>query len=120
MIVRGIDSNGDWLFGKGKSDYKYQVNALAQILQTRIKSFQGDCFFATNDNIDWFMLMGSRKLNDLRLAIASTILNTEAVNSLAELNVSIDPETRRVTIEYSVISVYGEISRSINFGVSNA
>lgn len=119
MRVRGIDSNGDWLFGKGKSDYKYDQLALAQIIQTRLSSFIGDCFFATNDNIDWFNLMGSRNLRDLRLAIAATILNTEAVNSLSELNVNINSD-RNVTIQYSVLSVFGEISRNINFGVSNA
>lgn len=119
MRVRGLDSNGDFLFGKGKSDYRVDVLALAQIIQTRLKSFIGDCFFATNDNIDWFSLMGSRNLRDLRLAIASCILNTEGINSLAQLDVAID-SNRRVTVQYSVISVYGEISRNINFGVSNA
>lgn len=119
MRVRGLDANGDWLFGKGKSDYKYDQLALAQIIQTRLSSFINDCFFATNDNIDWFTLMGSRNLRDLRLAIAATILNTEGVNSIAELSVDINAE-RKVTIQYSVLSVFGELSRQINFGVSNA
>lgn len=120
MRVRGLDSNGDVLFGKGKSDYKYDLAALAQILECNLKSIINDCFFATNDGIDWFNLLGSKNLRDLRLAVASCILNTEGISTLAELDVVTDPVTRRVTISYSVVSVYGEISRSVNFGVSNA
>lgn len=119
MRVRGLDANGEWLFGKGKSDYKYDINALAQIIQTRLKSFLNNCFFATNDGIDWFNLMGSKNLRDLRLAVASTILNTEGISTLAEVNLSISAD-RRVTIEYSVVSVYGELSRTVNFGVADA
>lgn len=116
MRVRGIDSVGDWLFGKGKSDYKYDVNALAQIIETRLKSFLGDCFFAENDGIDWFNLMGSKNIRDLRLAVAAQILNTEGVNSLAELSVNIDG-ARKLTLQYSLVSVYGEISRRQTFEV---
>lgn len=119
MRVRGLDANGDFMFGKGKSDYKYDVNALAQIIQTRLKSILNDCFFAANDGIDWFNLMGSKELRDLRLAVASCILNTEGVSTLAEVNLNINQQ-RMVTIQYAVISVYGEISRTVSVGEQNA
>lgn len=118
MIVRAIDVNNDWQMGKGKSDYRYDINALEQIIKTRLQSFLGDCFFAQNEGIDWWNLMGSKRLLDLRLAVQACILNTVGVNSITELSVSLNQD-RNITIQYSVISVYGEISGSIN-GVVNA
>lgn len=122
MRVRGLDSNHDWLFGKGKSDYRVDINGLEQNIQTRIMSFLGDCFFDQNQGIDWWNLLGSKRILDLRLAIAAIILNTANVQTMAELTVSLGTD-RKLTIQYSVVSVYGEISRSFSFdpsGVINA
>ncbi len=116
MIVRGVDSNNDWLFGKGKSDYKYNLNALAQNIKTRLQSFLGDCFFAQSEGIDWWNLLGSKKLLDLRLAISSVLLNTDGVTGLIEVSVSLNRD-RCVKITYAVSTVYGEMKRSIDMGV---
>lgn len=105
MIVRGIDLNGDWLFGKSKSDYKSANNAVAQSIQTRINSFLGDCFFATNFGIDWFGLLGSKNKTALELSIGSQILNTPNVKSLIQLSSVVDVN-RLLTISYTVQTVF--------------
>ena len=110
MIVRGIDSNNDWMRGKGKSDYRKDRSAVAQNIKTRLQSYLGDCFFKQSDGIDWWNLLGQKDVRNLRLAISTCILNTDGVVSMAELSVNLDSE-RHVKIVYSVLTAYGQLDR---------
>ncbi|AFC22584.1 hypothetical protein phi1422_0064 [Bdellovibrio phage phi1422] len=109
MIVRAIDENNDWTRGKGKSDYKKDRAAIAQNIKTRLQSFLGDCFFAVNEGIDWWNLLGSKNSRDIRLALATCILDTEGVNGLAEIEYE-TTEQREFKIRYVVTTVYGTVS----------
>ena len=109
MIERTVDTLGDWVFGKGKSDYKQSNDAVAQLIQTRLKSFLGDCFFSLGSGIDWFNLLGSKRLLELKLAISATILNTPDVTGMIELSTNLD-NNRRMTIQYSVNTLYGKVA----------
>lgn len=102
MIVRGLDVNGDWLYGKGRNDYKSGISAIAQDIQCRLNSFLGDCFFDTSAGVDWFNLLGGKNQLAVSLAVSATILNTENVVSLVELSISLNPVTRQLTIAYKV------------------
>lgn len=115
MRVRAIDSDGDWQFGKGRNDYKRDLQAVVQKIATRLRSFLGDCFFATGDGIDWFNLLGARSTLPLELAIAATILNTAEVTGLIQLSLSLDPLTRNVTITFAVNTVYSTANGVFNF-----
>lgn len=116
MIVRALDSNHDWTFGKGKNNYRYNNNAVIQNIDTRLSSFLGDCFFDANSGIDWWTLMGSKSLVAIELAVTTIILNTEGVTGLVQLSVSLDSK-RQVTIVYQVVSVYS-VSKSLGSTVT--
>jgi len=109
MIVRAIDENGDWTFGKGKNDYKSENNAVAQKILTRLSSFLGDCFFALDEGIDWFNLLGAKNQLALNLAISGKILNTEDVVGIIQLSINLSPQ-RELTIKYDVQTVYSRIN----------
>lgn len=109
MRVRALDGVGDWKFGRGTSDYKGDIDALAQNIQTRLKSFLGDCFFDLGAGVDWFNLLGAKDIQELKLVLVAVILNTENVISCTELIASIS-STRNFLIQYSVNTVYGEIT----------
>lgn len=109
MIVRALDGNGDWQFGKGKNDYKRNLNATAQNISTRLKSFLNDCFFAANEGIDWFNLLGSKNQQAISLAVSSVILNTVDVTSIVSLQINLSVN-RTITIQYNVSTVYGRTS----------
>lgn len=114
MIVRAIDVNHDWLFGKGRNDYKSDLAAVAQSIDTRLNCFLGDCFFATNFGIDWFNLLGNKDLETLNLAISTVILNTQNVVKLNQLSSVLD-SSRNLTVRYEVtatsgVPVQGELS----------
>lgn len=109
MIVRALDSVHDWQFGKGRNDYRKDIAAVVQSINTRLESFLGDCFFATNVGIDWFNLLGAKNEPALKLAISTTILNTPNVGELTELSSNLS-ENRNLTVSYKVKTTFGDAS----------
>lgn len=114
--VRGLDVNGDWLYGKGRNDYVSNINAVAQSIRTRLNSFLGDCFFANSDGLDWFNLLGSKNQVALNLAVSAAIINTPKVTGILELSISIS-RARVVTIQYKVQTVYSILSSDVNMSI---
>lgn len=115
MIVRALDGAGDWTYGKGRNDYKSGVKAIAQNIQTRLSSFLGDCFFNTGAGIDWFHLLGAKDQFALNIAISSTILNTENVTGLLQLDLRII--NRKITIKYNVQTTLSVLSDTFVYDV---
>lgn len=107
MRVRAIDSQGDWTFGKGRSNYITDLAAIRQNIRTRLLSFLGDCFFATNDGIAWFDLLGSKDQLQVNLAVSSVILNTQFVTGLQQLSISLN-DNRQLTIQYEVQTAFSK------------
>lgn len=106
MIVRALDANHDWTFGKGKNDYLIQSRAIVQCIETRLLSFLGDCFFDITAGIDWFEYLGSKNLLKLQLAVNTCILNTEGVTALNKMDIYTDRTTRKIYMTYSVNTIY--------------
>lgn len=109
MRVRGIDANGDWLFGKGANDYLTANAAVQQNIATRLRSFLGDCFCDLGAGVDWFNLLGAKNETAVTLAVSAVILNTQDVTGLQQLNVALDA-ARRLTISYRVQTIYSRYS----------
>lgn len=110
MIVRSLDANGDWRFGKGKNDYLFNNKAIVQNISTRLNSYLGDCFFALDEGLDWFNLLGSKDQRALELAVRSVLLNTAGVTALVDLSISLEEITRKITMQYTVETVYTQIN----------
>lgn len=122
MIVRALDADHDWTFGKGRNNYLRNVDAIQQTIETRLLSFLGDCFFDVTAGIDWFGLLGGKNRQALELAIAAVILNTEGVTALVTLDTDLDPITRLFTATYvvnttfsGIASLGSELAASTNF-----
>ena len=119
MSVRALDTNGDWLFGKGQNDLLRQKAEVAQDISTRLNSYLGDCFFDIQAGIDWFNEMGGKDLNGLDRSIRSVISNTDNVISILALSFVVD-ENRRLVATYTVNSVFGIINGSTSQDASIA
>lgn len=116
MKVRTIDSNNDWTFGKGKNNYKKDISATVQNIKTRLQSFLNDCFFDINAGVDWFTYLGSKRIDELKIAITTVILNSDDVISCNEVNVSVGA-TRIFFVQYSVNTSYGEVTQETTLEV---
>lgn len=109
MIVRAIDSNGDWLYGKGIQDYKSGLQAIEQSLKTRLSSFLNDCFFNMGAGIDWFTYIGGKDLISPNLSVRAVILNTPNITGITNASVDINAN-RSMTLTYSVNTIYGALN----------
>ena len=121
MIVRALTPTGDWMFGRGTSDYLSGTQAVEQNLGTRLRSFLNDCFFDAAAGIDWFNLLGSKNQTALVLAIQTVIANTDYVTKINQLSLVIT-SNRSITLSYSITTAFtglpvptGQIQATISY-----
>lgn len=114
MQVRALNSDHDWLFGKGANDYLQGNAAIVQNINTRLNSYLGNCFFDLNAGIDWFNLMGSKNLTALNLAISTSILNTDGVTGILQLSTNLT-FNRQFTVTYQVQTIYSTAYSTFTF-----
>lgn len=119
MRVRALNSSQDWTYGAGQNNYLTSTAAVAQAIGTRLSSFLGDCFFATNAGIDWFNLLGGKNQLALQLSISATILNTQSqgqsvVTGILSLSLNLNPTTRVFTVTYRAASIFGLVEGTVN------
>ena len=108
MIVRALDNQNDWTFGKSKNNYLSGSAAVQQNIKTRLLEFIGDCFFNIQAGVDWFnFLGGSKNQLALNLNISSVILNTAFVTSIKQLSISL--VNSDFSVSYQVTDAYSQI-----------
>lgn len=113
MIIRALDANGDWTFGKGKSNYKKDLPALRQNIKTRLLEWKGDCFFDSGAGVDWNSRLGKRsQINPLIDEVRTVILKTDGVTEVLNVDSNLDSD-RNLTLNYSIKTVFGETDDSI-------
>lgn len=117
-LVRQLDVNHDWTFGKGRNNYLKDQKAVMQNIKTRLLSFLGNCFFDQGAGIDWFNFLGGKDQLGLELAINSVILNTAEVLRLVQTNVSLNRVTRKLTIQFEVVTSFTTISSAQSIDVN--
>lgn len=109
-MIRNLDGNHDWCFGNGISDYKTQSQEIALNAQTRVLSFLGDCFFATDEGIDWWNLLDYNKQEQTENAVSATIAETPGIEKIENVEV-VNGANRNINLEYTCYDVF---STSIN------
>jgi len=115
MIIRAIDSNGDWTFGKGKSSYKKDLAALIQNIKTRLFEWKGDCFFDNNAGVDWKNRLAKRsQLNPLINEVRTVILKTDGITQVINVDADLD-SNRQLTLSYSAKTVFGDAQDTLQF-----
>lgn len=120
MIIRALDTNGDWTYGKGQNNYYSGNSAVAENIQTRLGSFLGDCFFDTGAGIDWFHLLGAKDQIALNLAVAAVILNTPNVTGILQLALQLNSGTRAIVIQYRVQTTYSQITGTFQYDLNGS
>ena len=117
MIIRGLDSSGDWTFGKGKSSYRNAQLALNQNLETKLLEWKGDCFFNNGAGVDWKNRLAKRSQSaPLQDEIRTVILKTNGVTQVVNLSLDFNSISRNLTLNYSVKTIYSteSVSNVIN------
>lgn len=107
MRVSGLNSEGDWRFGKGRAAYKRNSEAIAQNVMTRLRSFTDDWFLNVDHGVNWIELFGDRN-NERRIlrAIERTVLTTEGVRAIEKLAITSRGKDRRITVNLSYVDLF--------------
>lgn len=106
-MFRNLDTNGDWQFGNGIGSYVIDEQEIAINLETRIMSFLGDCFFATDEGIDWWNLLDYRYQDRLESAVQEVVKNTPGVTAINSVDVLVGAD-RKIKIQYDIQTIYSK------------
>jgi hypothetical protein len=107
MRVRSIDENNDWTFGKGLQNYKLLNNNIKQNVITRLQSFRSDCFFALDEGVDWYNLLGEKNTQEeIILQVKRTILQTPGVVRINSLDIYSNSDNRSLTLTVNIDTLY--------------
>ena len=120
MRFRNLDSNGDWTFGQGLSNYVAGNTAIGLNIATRIKSWMGDCFFAMNAGVDWKTRLGSKNQQSLLEGdLKRIILSSYGVTGINSFSVSYSAITRHFSVDYDVSTIFTKsYQQSVTQGVT--
>ena len=110
MIIRALDTNSDWTFGKGIQNYLREKDALKLNIRSRLKSWKGDCFYEPAEGVDYnnFLDVGTKEFLDRD--IKRVILQTEDVIKITEYESTLDRTSREVSIRTRIETVFGKIT----------
>ena len=107
MRFRGIDANGDWVFGKGRNSYLRDNEALMMNIRTRLLEFLNDCFWDMEKGIDWWTLMGGKDLKKILVDVQRTILRSYQVKRIVNLDYTLT--NRKLFISISIEFLNGQV-----------
>lgn len=104
MIVRRIDGAGDPVFGRATSMVR-DSEAVAATLGMAMRLFVGEWFLDQSAGLPW--LDGNADLPALGAQVKQLILANDGVSALLSFDLSLDHETRRLSVRATVSDVYG-------------
>lgn len=113
MRIRAIDENGDWEFGKGLQDYFLDLDAIKMNIETKLRSWKGDCFFNLAAGVDYnnFLDIGTKIFLDRD--VKRVILQSEGVIKINSFLSVLDRGTRDLTIEVEIDTIYGVLKQEV-------
>ena len=117
-LIRRLDSNDDWCYGRGKSDYSSDRDCVIQNIKTRLKEWKYNCFFNFGAGIDYKRRLGDK--NQKRLLdeeIKFVVSNTDEVIAVGEIDSALDTTNRVYTATIEVVDIYGS-TQNLNLEVS--
>lgn len=119
MIVRELDKNHDWMFGRGKSNYLNKSDAIAQSVKTKLLMLKNDWFLNRKDGIPWFdYLEKNPNTQKLETDCKKAILSVEGVEEITFFDIKLNSETRVLLIQAEYNDKYNQ-NKGVNFNVTD-
>jgi hypothetical protein len=123
ISVRALDSNHEPQYGLGQGNFIYDLDAVAQIIQTRLLLFQGEWFKNLQEGLPLFQqILGvggaGRKPEAIALLIQQIILATPYVTSVTDMVATYQPTVRTFTFTCTVQTQFGVVYVTFTPGLS--
>lgn len=107
MAIRALTKDHDWQWGQNKNSYVQEEKEIAENLETRILSFLNDCFWATDEGIDWWHLLDYNQQDKLEYAVQEVISNTPGVTAINSVD-AIMGAHRKLSVQYNINTIYSQ------------
>lgn len=116
LKYRKRDENGDYVFGHGDDDFLYGLEAMAQVIKTRLGAMRGEWWEGDETALPYFDgILGaaatSQNKDAIDLMIIERIMDTVGVTGVSEISSAF--EDRRYSFSCKVQTVYGETTAEV-------
>lgn len=111
--VRRLDENWDPVYGSGQDDYLFDLDAVMQIIQSRLRLWMGEWWEDLNEGLPmWQKVLG--KLGTSKIAadrvIQSRIATSPHVTNVVSFVSTFDVSTRAYRCEATVNTTFGQVT----------
>lgn len=110
MRYRAQDANGDYQFGQGPVEFLVNSPAaVAQAVKTRLLLLTGEWFLDTSQGTPYATeVLGKGTAPTYDLVIRERILDTQGVVSIVAYSSTLDPVTRKLSIQATIDTIYSQ------------
>lgn len=117
LKYRKRDENGDYVFGHGDADFLYGIDAMKQVILTRLHAFRGEWWEGDDTALPYFPdILGApasaRNKDTIDLMIIDRIIDTRGVISVSDIHSSI--VNRQYSFACTVKTVYGDTTVEVS------
>lgn len=112
MRYRRLDTSNDFTLGHGTADYlNNSPECVAQAVVTRLRLLSGEWFLDLIEGTPYVQgVFGKHTQESYDLVIRERILDTEGVTEITAYESLFNGETRRLSIQVTINTLYGPVS----------
>lgn len=114
ITVRSLGPNYDPLWGQGVGNFLSDIDAVGQIIGTRLRLFEGEWWEDTTDGLPlWQKILGQyngKNTEAIALLIQDRILGTPFVVRILQQTATYNPNTRAFTYTAQVQTAFGVLN----------
>lgn len=109
MRYRKLTADGDYSFGNGQSDFWRDVpEAVGQAAMTRMLLWVGEWFLNIDEGTPYMQgILGKKSKEEASITIQERLLGTQGLTDLNNFEGILDPETRGMTVDVEIDTIYG-------------
>lgn len=109
-----LGSNHDIIIGRGAARVG-GAEQVAQLVKCRLLTVLREWKFDRSIGLPWFdsILTKNVKVSDIQLAVSNIISSTRGVRQILDIQVVADFRERTLKIDFTAVSVYGEIEGDV-------
>lgn len=109
MRYRKLSPTGDYTFGSGQLNFYRDVpEAVGQAVQTRLNLWTGEWFLDSDEGTPYLEgILGKHSQTDANNVIIQRTSGTQGFADITEFSSEIDPNTRAMTVNETIDTIYG-------------
>ena len=107
--------NGNPVRKNGRFVYIEEKECVKQRLIIALKLWKNEWFLYTGKAIDWHSLLQDKPASDrkIRVEVTAILSQDSEVSSVESVSISYDGKLRKITIEFSVQTLYGTVGGTV-------